>query len=502
MIKVVIVDDEMLARVGIRTFLIDKENIVVEGCFSSAFKALEYLRNSGGTDIVISDIEMTGMNGLEFIETIKREQLVIGTIIISSYSDFEYARQALRLETDSYILKQEINEEGLLAEINKIYEQKKAIKFESQYKFREVHQFAKEQESKGYFYQVGVLKIKKEYDEAGEDISKQIDENMLIGLLESVLSNYENGHLFVPRLKEMFVVFKFSDELERQKKASIIEDICYDLQQNMKLYTNATIDIGMSEEFVDFREMLKYYRNAHSAVELQFYESEKNPLYYTSEKISEQVPECVFSADNFLEDEGVERFERELYSFFEQCKSGCVDVKCVGRSLIEKLTILTYKVTHDYSLPETLLSKWNQELVFQAILHIEDERVVKLEIVKIVEQFQTDLLTQLRKEEFSDVFLFVDKNLQEKISLSELAELSCMSTASFCKKFKERTGMTLVQYVNQKKISKVKELLNNKNYTLSEIAERTGFCGENYMVRVFKKVTGQTIRDYKGKREG
>jgi len=501
MIRVIIVDDEVLARVGIRTFLVDKENIAVEGCFSSAFEALEYLRNSGGADIVISDIEMTGMNGLEFIETIKREQLVIGTIIISSYSDFKYARQALKLETDSYILKQEINEEELMAEINRIYAQKKNTKFEVQYKFREIQQFAKEQESKGHFYRVGVLKIKKEYDCAGIDISKQINENMLIGLLESVLSNYENGYLFVPRKKDMFIVLKFSDELERQKQEDIIEDICYDLQQNMKLYTNTTMDIGISEAFTDFRRMLEYHKEAQSAVELQFYENNKLPLYYSGEKISDQVPACVFSSDGFLEDEGVQRFAKELYSFLEQCREDRVDVKCVQRSLIEKITILIYKVTHDYSFPEILLSKWDQELAFQVISDTEEERVVKIEIVKMIEQFQTDLLTQLKKEELSDVFQFVDRNLQEKISLSELAELSCMSTATFCKKFKERTGMTLIQYINQKKIGKVKELLNNKEYTLSEIAERTGFCGENYMLRVFKKHTGQTIRDYKGKRD-
>jgi len=58
-----------------------------------------------------------------------------------------------------------------------------------------------------------------------------------------------------------------------------------------------------------------------------------------------------------------------------------------------------------------------------------------------------------------------------------------MSTASFCKKFKERTGITLIQYINFKKIEQVKIILWGKL--------------QNYMVRVFKRVTGQTISDYR-----
>lgn len=83
------------------------------------------------------------------------------------------------------------------------------------------------------------------------------------------------------------------------------------------------------------------------------------------------------------------------------------------------------------------------------------------------------------------------------MSLSELAELNCMSVPSFCKKFKERTGITLMQYINQAKVEKVKELLANRNLPLGKIAEEAGFSNENYMIRVFKKVTGQTIKDYR-----
>ena len=57
--------------------------------------------------------------------------------------------------------------------------------------------------------------------------------------------------------------------------------------------------------------------------------------------------------------------------------------------------------------------------------------------------------------------------------------------------------MSPIQYINLKKIEKVKEYLRHPEYTLGEIADLTGFSNENYMVRVFKKTTGSTITDYR-----
>ncbi len=54
-----------------------------------------------------------------------------------------------------------------------------------------------------------------------------------------------------------------------------------------------------------------------------------------------------------------------------------------------------------------------------------------------------------------------------------------------------------MQYVNERKVEMVKEKLLDRSLSLAEIAEQTGFSNENYMVRVFKKVTGSTITDYR-----
>ena len=94
MIRVLIVDDEILARVGIQSLLENSQEIQVVGSFNLASEALEFLKTTI-VDIIITDIEMPYMDGLEFIRRIREQNLVQGVIILSCYDKFEYAKQAI-----------------------------------------------------------------------------------------------------------------------------------------------------------------------------------------------------------------------------------------------------------------------------------------------------------------------------------------------------------------------------------------------------------------------
>ena len=71
MIRTIIIDDEILARIGIQTFLEGKQDIAVQGTFSSSLDALGYLRGENQVDIVITDIEMPDMDGLTVCKRIR-----------------------------------------------------------------------------------------------------------------------------------------------------------------------------------------------------------------------------------------------------------------------------------------------------------------------------------------------------------------------------------------------------------------------------------------------
>ena len=103
MIRIIIVDDEVLSRVGIRSFFDEERDIEVVKTFGMAAEAIIFLQKNK-VDIVITDIEMADINGLDFIQTIREQDLADGVIIVSCHSDFSYAQRAIENGTNSYVL--------------------------------------------------------------------------------------------------------------------------------------------------------------------------------------------------------------------------------------------------------------------------------------------------------------------------------------------------------------------------------------------------------------
>lgn len=105
MYTVIIVDDDELIRKGLEKVIRWEEmGFSVKGTFQSAVEALEYLRDHS-VDVILTDIRMPQMSGLELIEGAKGYQKEIKAVIISGYGEFELAKQALVLKVEDYLLK-------------------------------------------------------------------------------------------------------------------------------------------------------------------------------------------------------------------------------------------------------------------------------------------------------------------------------------------------------------------------------------------------------------
>lgn len=105
MYKLLLVDDEAIIRNGIGAMLPLKEmNIHLIGVCSNAFEALEYMTDEM-PDILLSDIRMPQMDGLELCEKALRKYPAMQVILLSGYDEFAYAREAMRMGVKEYILK-------------------------------------------------------------------------------------------------------------------------------------------------------------------------------------------------------------------------------------------------------------------------------------------------------------------------------------------------------------------------------------------------------------
>lgn len=102
--RLIVVDDEKIIRESIFAFEWQEINVKPVGCFADGQTALEYM-SKNSVDVVLADICMPIMDGIEFIERIKNENYNVAVICISGYSDYEYLRACMRAGANDYILK-------------------------------------------------------------------------------------------------------------------------------------------------------------------------------------------------------------------------------------------------------------------------------------------------------------------------------------------------------------------------------------------------------------
>lgn len=497
MIRIIIVDDEILARIGIQSFVEGESDITVSGTFAVAEDAVEFLK-ANRVDIVVTDIEMADMNGLQLIQTIRENNLADGVIIISCHDNFAYAQEAISKGTDSYVLKHNITKGSLLEEIHKVYEKTHKSVSETIRNDAGKKLFSNTADiERNGVYRLGVLRVK-----TGKTIysdkESHMEGAMLVHLLEEIVSRYKMGTLFAPYNREIFVVFRFGEELTEEDRKRSLEDNISTIDINMCQYMNDELIYGLSREFESLQDTKMKYEEAVLAADLNFYEPEKNIFYFKEEQNQKNKVYPRFSAKSFLDNDGIDIFESELRTVLQKAFFHRTDVNSLKEQMIQNINILTYEILKEHGFGDELMRRHNIDAAYiSAITTASDIQILGEKLLEAVRQFRKELILELEKDDFSKVFSYIEKHLTEKISLTELAEQSCMSVPSFCKKFKDRTGTTLVQYMNEKRIEKAKILMKNRNYSLWQISEMTGFSNANYLIRVFKKITGQTVSEYR-----
>lgn len=491
MIHTIIVDDELLAGVGIQSLIDGKEDIMVSGVFSMPEDAIEFLKENT-VDIVITDIEMADMDGLELIQIIRNENLANGIIILSCHDDFSYAQEAISKGTDSYLLKHNVSQKILVDEIKKVY--KKTFG----YGMHKGHGSCRKMQSKpltGHeIYTVGVLRFHTpEYLSA--ESGQAVDRIMLMHLLEKNVSHYDMGTLFMPYDREIFIIFQFDQNMPQEGRRTVLYSNLDVIAKNIRQYINGSVTEGISTEFKNLEEMREKYEEAYLASEMSFYDPSKIQFVYHKPSKYEVKD---FSRDRFLEEDGMEILEKELKDCIQKAYFCHTAVWNLTGQLVQAMGRMVDAVLKEYRFDESLEQKWNSyNLLISAAVRVNNAGRMQEQLLDIMKKFREECLFDLGRDELAAVFAYIDENLSEKLSLKELAEMSCMSIPSFSRKFKERTGKTLVQYLNEQRIGRAKALLENKSLSLEQIAGKVGFSNANYLIRVFKKITGQTIGEYR-----
>ncbi len=517
MTKVLIVDDEMLVRVGIKS-LIDWEQhgFTVCGDAADGQEALKLIEREP-PDIILTDIIMPNLNGLELIKRVKEQYPRITIIVLSCHNDYDYVRQAMKLGAADYLLKLSMKPQELLALLKEDRAQAGAVTPFLQELggaedgadglcqcleglSRAEAMLAPEHLALLQEYVLLIIKING-FDQLSED--RSIAEKALINLLRQQGRESFSGVIWRYRENELAYIIDISS-WNPDKLFSELTEGGNDLVTAAKRFLNLSITIGASARQKGVANLKEGYRQASTAQQIGFYEGLGRLYHYQSDYFQEFAVETLLSKEltktivNSLELGDDQKLLAALELAFEKI-SQC-------RPTLELTNQIFLDLTHSY---QSAFKEYGAELekllnytepLYKTVLYFEELSRAREWFIGFSRQCCQQILTlrqELYREEIQRLLDYLKTNYAEDLSLKWAADYTNMSETYLSRVFKAETKKNFVQYLTGLRMEKAAELLRHTDWPSYLIAEKVGYDNFNYFGRLFKKLFGVSPSEYR-----
>lgn len=522
MYNVMIVDDEPAIREGL-SMVIDWENygFKVIDTAENGIVALHKLK----TDVyqlIIVDIRMPELNGLELIKEIKKLDPNIKVIILSGYSDFSYAKQAITYGVKNYLLKPVDSDELvetitiIKLELDKEFDNSKTSKLnidvmEEKFLFDLAY---------GKLTMIEILEKAKTH---GMDINNKhfnialIEINSFFDLQQKSFENaniikHNINHLIRELIKEKCTAYVYDDmqgilgimfisentQLEFTTIELILKHIYLCIEQTLKL----GISIGYGSTVDNPLNIKASRESAEKALDRTvIYES--NIIVYDKIKDIEHLDIDIEWSNNILlaavESNNLHDIRFEIDRFLKE-----IQKKLIHKNIIIALSyniildLIKIIKAHDGD------SKRMFDINIYNDLKLNNGNIEQmgnwlvLICIKVAGYIQ-ELNGGKSDSKINQIKKYIDENYYKELSLKVIANYFYLNNAYLGQLFKNTTGVSFHDYINKIRISKAKEMLIDGIYRSYEIIEKVGYNDADYFYRLFKRYEGITFGEYKEK---
>lgn len=531
MYKIIIVDDEPIVREGIRDRIQWEEHgFVCVGVSENGQEALEVVA-SLRPDVVLTNIYMPFMDGLELSRRIV--ELYPGTkiIILTGYDDFEYAQQAVKLQVTDFILKPITSAE-----------------------LREVLDKLKEEMDEERGNQEHLNQLKQQLNES----LPLLKERFLERLASSALSEWEitskmeyfdialTGPLFVAIATDMdelrpddhgtdnelyaFAVYNIIQEIMSDESASAVfrykgnkvitvlsgtgEEAIYTRAQEMaeairtsvKRYLSFTVSVGVGTICRELKDLRHSCQASVAALEYRLLMGNDQVVSILDLENRSSLPlydgtnaeNALISAIKTGTPEDVDHSIRQLIG---ELKHASISIEqCYIRVLRTMLAVLQALLEIGCSEKDVLGKETRLLTELYSFRSLEEIEYWLMDMCKKAIQGVVETRKDISRHQMSEAVQFIHNNYSDtELSVKTVCSRIFMSASYFSSLFKAHTGKTFVEYVTRIRMEKAKELLKHSSLKTYEIAMKTGYQDAQYFSVLFKKYTGDTPTDYRQK---
>jgi two-component system response regulator YesN len=532
MYKVILVDDEAVVREGLKR-IIDwgKHGFELVGDFMNGREALEAVEQLR-PDLVLSDISMPFMNGLELCEQLSIHYPLIKTIILTGYDDFEYAQRALRLKVSDFILKPitaaetrtlldkvklEMDEERRRREdVNRLYSQLNQSLPLLKERFLERMVVAgigpAELAERLAFFGLASLAARAivlvfDIDDFGQRAVQAGEPNAELlrfaafNIVEEVVLR-EQGLVFRTREERMAAVL-WSDTNDEPLYETAYR-IAEEARQAIETYLHFTVTAGIGRACDAPKELPLTYKSAVAALDYRFLLGKNRVIgildvegappssLMPGRDWDRQLAAAVKTGSALEAQQLIEHIAADLKNTrmpIEACHLQMQKIVVSLLNTVQELGIDEWSLASEHRIALSDMSRYKTLDELQNGLKV---------TVHAAMSAIADNRNSLTRMQIVRATAYIDEHYaSEKLSLQELCRHVLMSASYFSLVFKQQTGETFVEYLTRVRMDKAKELLRHTSLKLYEIAAKVGYADPNYFSILFKKHVGVTPSEYR-----
>ncbi|MBN9654719.1 response regulator [Halobacillus sp. GSS1] len=504
MMKVVVVDDERMIRLGIKAMIERKFTETDIMLAADGKEGLELCRNHP-IDLVITDIKMPHMDGIQLIEHLHERETPPLVIILSGYDDFSYAKQAIQFQVMDYLLKP-VDRNELFALIHKAKEKLETKlslqKDEDEYlvnqlnymllnpKMNEekveeaVRKFQLHQYSSGFY--AGVFQWKSHQstltrDDFFQHIVNQVQKYDDVSLC--FVDSYENLVVFTECLEGLYAVF---------------EENPFDIASH--------IAAGISDQHVSMGKLVEAYEQAKEALAYQFIFPHQKILTYGQVKakkddctmVNKPLIQKIFNMLGTNRNDEIRLSLVHLFNIEEvkECRISCLEElnDAINRDLFDQaFNQIGMESIEVFKLYDQVGDMSNFENVYD-YFHAVENLTIRLH------EYMKEMKSVYSGETILDkAIAFIHENAHKDLNMAVVSNHVSLNYSYFSHAFKDYTGNNFVDYLKKVRIEKAKKLLADPNHKIFEISEQVGFGNSKQFSRVFRDLEGVSPKEYREK---
>lgn len=505
MYKILIVDDENNERMGIQR-LISKYQYPLEMKQAPNGKVALEIMEKEDIDILLTDIKMPFMTGIELIEQVNKRGLDPVCIIYSAYGEFEYAQNAIQLGVIQYLLKPIKLEkfENVFGKIIEICKEKNMQKVRNEQLKKTLKSIEDEKYAQKILRYLELEDREEDFSGFEERIQEETFYPIIISLYSSSIfkywENYEQDILnfvgqdtiFINKSDNQILILIRNKSLNSKQ----ISEICKNFIKISKNKYQSEVYIVAGNPCKDIKELKEEYTKMSNQLDYQFFVS-KSMFFIHNEngiikKGSEMLSlyfERILTFAKLEDYKGMNDEFKKAFEYVEESEGfTSLYIKYNFSEVIKKCCEILHSEERMMEIVEKIYGS-------SSIVHLKASIFSIIETLSKYSKKKGDenrlivLAKSIVHERFSDY----------NLNVSQIAEDMEMSAAYLSTLFKTETNENLTKYISKYRMEKAKDLLKTTNMKISDISKKVGYMNQSYFISLFKNNVGCSPAKYREK---